>query len=114
MGLGPKLLSYRAAGGKGGFFKGTLSGPFSSSSDGEGGDGGRPKAEKKRKAEEEAKTPASFWSWSKKGENQAAEKEAKIEEPEGVEVSRVELPASGCWWSYALMITHGHGRPFVS
>ncbi|CAM9510984.1 unnamed protein product, partial [Ectocarpus sp. 12 AP-2014] len=36
VGLGPKLLSYRAAPGKGGFLKGKLSGPFSSAENVEG------------------------------------------------------------------------------
>lgn len=99
MGLGPKLLSYRAGSGKGGFFKGTLSGPFSSSDAGDGeGDGSaaKAKAEKRRTAEqEEAKRTAraSIWSsWGKRWEKQAAVEEVKaIKDPEGVEVSRV------CW-----------------
>lgn len=83
VGLGPKLLSYRAPSGKGDFFKGTLSGPFSNS-DGDGGSDAivaKPKAEKKI----EAIKPTSFWSWGKKEEKQVVEETMK--EPEGVEVS---------------------------
>lgn len=87
MGLGPKLLSYRAGSGKGGFFKGTLSGPFSSSSDGDGGGGGaivsKPKAAGKKKVE--ATKPTSIWSWGKKEVKQPVEE--IVTEPEGVEVS---------------------------
>lgn len=83
MGLGPKLLSYRAASGKGGFFKGTLSGPFSSSpADGEGSDAAKAS---KSAQKEEAKKSTGIWSWGKKEEKQVVVEE-KIKEPEGVEV----------------------------
>lgn len=77
VGLGPKLLSYRTAGGEGGFFKGKLSGPFSKSADEE--------EEEVEPVKVEAKKPASFWAWGKKEEQQEQEKKKK-KEPEGVEV----------------------------
>lgn len=97
VGLGPKLLSYRAGGGKGGFFNGTLSGPFSSASDREDGNGDRPRAGKKvaeaAKKTTSSSSSSSFWSWAKKEQNKE-EKKAEVavelkelKEPEGVEVS---------------------------
>lgn len=81
VGLGPKLLSYRTAGGEGGFFKGKLYGPFSSSSDDE--------EEEVEPVIVEAKKPASFWAWGKKEEEkqqQQQQEQKKKKEAEGVEV----------------------------
>lgn len=77
VGLGPKLLSYRAADGKGGFLKGKLSGPFSSP------DSVEEKIVEPEKRE--AKKATSIWAWGKKKEEEKEEVVLK-KEPEGVEV----------------------------
>eukprot|EP00752_Nemacystus_decipiens_P012602 g11161.t1 len=94
VGLGPKLLSYRAGSGKGGFFRGTLSGPFSSDSGGAGGGAvvSKPKAEKKRV---EAPKPTSIWpAWGKK-EEKAQPVQETAKEPEGVEYALRAIPVGG-------------------
>lgn len=83
MGLGPKLLSYRPAAGEGGFFKGKLSGPFSS-----------PSEEEEQKIEpvvvESTKKATGFWAWGRKEDTSQKEKEEREKrekkEAEGVEV----------------------------
>lgn len=77
VGLGPKLLSYRAADGKGGFLKGKLSGPFSFP------DSVEEKIVEPEKKEEKKAT--SIWAWGKKKEEKKEEVVEK-KEPEGVEV----------------------------
>lgn len=93
MGLGPKLLSYRAAPGKGGFFKGTLSGPFSAP---DGDDDGGGKAERQPAPTTTTKRPSGMWAWGKKAEEEKTKEPEGVPQPEGVEVRRgVRTPR--CW-----------------
>lgn len=78
VGLGPKLLSYRAADGKCGLLKGKLSGPFSS-----------PESVEEKIVEpetKEVKKATSIWAWGKKKEEKKEEVVVEKKEPEGVEV----------------------------
>ncbi|CBJ27964.1 conserved unknown protein [Ectocarpus siliculosus] len=87
VGLGPKLLSYRAADGKGGLLKGKLSGPFSSPENVE-----EKIVEPEKK---EVKKATSIWAWGKKKEEKKEEVVVEKKEPEGVEYALRALPVGG-------------------